>query len=863
MKKRYLYLFFFGASIALLYSSLSVFGRSSGTGIAGNTNAPSESSCAGCHSGTALQTSVASTANLLNHTGFTGGGYFPDTTYTMTIAFKKTGISKFGFSLTVLKESDDSPVGTLSAFTGSSQTSTAFIGGKTRTYVSHTGSSTSSTSTDSIYWSFKWTAPNADVGKVRFYAVVNATNSSGSTAGDVVYAKEFSYGASTLLSVANIASNDTTVCADEPVVLNGNGTNTPLAYEWKMPGGDSISDTAKIASVAYSTSGIKTVVFRTRNQYGWSKPDTMKITVKATPIANITNSGPIKLCQGDSVELQASFQLNTQYKWLPGNQTGRTIWVKDSGNYRLEATNTLTNCVRLSDVIRVNISPKPALSITDIDKADTVCNLFPVRYLIQTGGTYDSAQVFVNGNLSQTVAFDTVTINPPAGDSFMVDIKLYNNECASDLSNSIVKYTLPTPDVPAATCGNQQDSSITLNWTAVPSVSGYEVSRDSGMTWIALGPSDLTYTFLNLKKGMTIRLLLRSVSATACPKSTSAAVVCSTTPCIKPYGSIVWKNNVCAGQEENLIIRGLKTNNYSVEINGVPQPMDSLVTFELSGDSTLTVSVTDLDQLECGAYEETQSITAQFKINASYGILTNDSFCKNDLVVFDMDPKRSSISYEIFVQRNMENELRLDSFASTGVYTTPILSDSQTYRLQITEAACKEEIHIPILYGVDVPVFSASNSASWYYHTLRASNPAFSYEWKDSKGVQMNQKGDSVVYYLIAEKGQAQKIYVTGTNAFGCETLDSVEFTVDDFLSVSRLSDQLNIYPNPNASKKLYIANNTSAKLQLELHDLSGKLIRNLKVNLGLNTIQLNGVDAGVYLLTDEQGQFFEKLIIE
>ena len=291
--------------------------------------------------------------------------------------------------------------------------------------------------------------------------------------------------------------------------------------------------------------------------------------------------------------------------------------------------------------------------------------------------------------------------------------------------------------------------------------------------------------------------------------------------------------------------------------------MDSLVTFELSGDSTLTVSVTDLDQLECGAYEETQSITAQSKINASYGILTNDSFCKNDLVVFDMDPKRSSISYEIFVQRNMENELRLDSFASTGVYTTPILSDSQTYRLQITEAACKEEIHIPTLYGVDVPVFSASNSASWYYHTLRASNPTFSYEWKDSKGVQMNQKGDSVVYYLIAEKGQAQKIYVTGTNAFGCETLDSVEFTVDDFLSVSRLSDQLNIYPNPNASKKLYIANNTSAKLQLELHDVSGKLIRNLKINLGLNTIQLNGVDAGVYLLTDEQGQFFEKLIIE
>jgi hypothetical protein len=863
MKKSYLYLFFFGASIALLYSSLSVFGRSSGTGIAGNTNAPSEGSCAGCHTGTALQTSAASTTNLLHNTGFLGGGYFPDTTYNMTIAFKKTGTSKFGFSLTVLKESDDSPVGSLTAVTGSSQASTAFVGGKTRSYVSHTGSSNSSTSTDSIYWSFKWKAPNSDVGNVNFYAVVNATNSNNQNSGDVIYAKKFTYGISNLVTTATIESNDTVICANEPVVLKGNGTNIPLAYEWKMPSGNPTSDTSKTSSVTYTTSGIKWVTLRTRNQYGWSKLDSMKVTVKATPIANIINIGPIELCEGDSIELQASFQLNTQYKWLPGNQNGRKLWVKDSGNYRVEATNTLTNCVRLSNAIRVNVSPKPTLTITDIDKADTVCNLFPVRYLIQTSGSYDSAQVFVNGNLNQTGSKDTVSISPPAGDSFIFDVKLYNNGCISDLSNSIVKYTLPTPNVPSANCGAQKDSSITINWNAVPSVSGYEVSKDSGMIWIELGPGVLSHTFSNLQKGVEIKLLLRSVSATACPKSTSAAIVCSTTPCIKPFSSIDWKSNVCVGQEDHLIIRGLTTNNYTVNINGVPQPMDSLVSFELMGDSTLTVSLTDLNQLECGAYEETQSITAQSRINASYGIITNDSICKNDLVVWNIDPKRSSISYEIFVQRDMDSELRLDSFTSSGVYTTPIIADSQRFRLQITEGVCKEEINVPTLFGVDVPVFNTSISASWYYHTLLATDPTLKYVWKDSKGVQIDQNGDSVVYYLIAEKGQGQKIYVTGTNSFGCETLDSVEFTVGDFLSVSQLSKQLNVYPNPNSGKKLYIENNTSTKLQLELHDVSGKLIQSLRVKLGLNAIQLNGVDAGIYLLTDEQGLFIEKLIIE
>lgn len=863
MKKKYLYLLFFSASIALLYSSLNVFGRSSGSGIAARTNAPLESSCAGCHTGTALQTSAAATANLLHNTGFAGGGYFPDSTYTMTIAFKKTSTSKFGFSLTVLKESDDSPVGTLSAIIGNTQTSTSFVGGKTRTYVSHTGSSNSSTSTDSIYWSFKWKAPNTDVGKVRFYAVVNATNSNGQTSGDVIYAKEFSYGLSSLVTVAKITSNDTIVCANEPVALVGVGTNSPTEYEWKMQGGSPQTDTSKTSSVSYSTSGIKNVIFRTKNQYGWGKPDTMKITVKSTPIANIINRGPIQLCEGDSVELQASFQLNTTYLWIPGNQTGRSVWVKDSGNYRVQATNTNTSCVQTSSVVRVNVSPKPMLTITDIDKADTVCNLFPVRYLIQSIGNFDSAQVFVNGNLSQTISKDTVSINPPAGDSFIVDVKLYLNNCASDLSNGIVKYILPTPDVPVATCGAQKDSSITLNWNAVPSVSGYEISKDSGQTWIVLGPGILNYTFLNLQKGVEIKLLLRSVSATACPKSNNAEVVCSTTPCVKPFAHIDWKRTACQGQTETLIIRGLKTSQYTVDINGVAQPMDSVISYVLQGDSTLTVSVIDLNQLECGAYAETQFITTQSPINASYGILPNDSFCMNELVVWDIDPKRISISYEIYVQRNMDPEIRIDSFNGTGVYTTPIIADSQNYRWRITEGACSEEINVPTLYGVENPTYTTSNSASWYYHTLKATNPNLKYVWTDSKGVQNTQQGDSVVFYMINEKGTNQKIYVTGTDDFGCEKKDSIEFTVGDFLNVSHLAKDLKIYPNPNMGSRLYIDNKTTQEIKIELHAVNGKLLKTIHAKTGVNSFDVNQLSSGVYLITDKQGKLIEKLVIK
>jgi len=863
MNKKYLYLFFFMASIGLIYSSLSVMGRSSGSGIAGNTNAPSESSCTGCHSGTALQTSTTATADLIHKSNFLGGGYFPDSTYEMTIAFKKTSTSKFGFSLTVLKESDDSPVGTLTAVTGTAgtQASTSFVGGKTRSYVSHTSSTNSSTTTDSIYWKFKWKAPSSDIGKVRFYAVVNATNSNSQTSGDVIYAKEFSYGLSTLMPEAAILSNDTIVCAKETIALLGSGTNTPLEHEWKMIGGSPSSDTSLNSSVTFNAAGIRYATFRVRNQYGWSPLDSMKITVKTAPVANITNVGPITLCDGDSVELKASLQLNTQYKWFPGNISGRTIWVKDSGTYSVEATNTLSNCVTVSETIRVDVLPRPTLTITDIDKKDTVCNLFPVRYLIQTANTYDSAQVFVNDILKQTVSMDTISINPPAGDSFKVDVQLFNNGCASNVSNSIVKYTLPTPAVPVLSCGVTKDSSITISWTAIPNVSGYEVSADSGNTWIALGSTDLTYTINNLKKGVEIKLLGRSVSATACPKSSNAEVVCKTTPCVKPFNQIVWKNRVCQGTKESIVISGLTTTNYEVSINGIVQAMDSVLIIELQADSTLTISVIDLDQMECGAYGETKMIQVNPSINASYGILVNDSFCKMSEVTLDIDPKRAGISYEVFVQRNSDSEIRLDSFTTSGVYTTPILADSQKYRLQITEDVCQEVINVPTLFGVDLPNFTAVNSASWYYHTLKASEASSTYTWIDSKGVQANQSGDSVVYYLIAEKGQSQKFYVDGKNEFGCVKRDSVEFTVGDFLKVSQLSKDFTVYPNPNTLKKLYIENRSGVNQELILADAAGKLIKTISIQAGINSIDITDVSAGLYFILDEQGHLLEKLM--
>lgn len=53
-------------------------------------------------------------------------------------------------------------------------------------YITHTVVTTQ-TGTNSRTWTFQWTAPAAGTGTVTFYAAMNATNSSNSSAGDMIY----------------------------------------------------------------------------------------------------------------------------------------------------------------------------------------------------------------------------------------------------------------------------------------------------------------------------------------------------------------------------------------------------------------------------------------------------------------------------------------------------------------------------------------------------------------------------------------------------------------------------------------------------------------------------------------------------
>src|SRR5690606_33041680 len=129
----------------------------------GLTNAPNESNCTSCHSGS-LVTSGSNWNNIRLKGDFTGGGYIPDSVYTIEITHKQSGISKFGFQVTPLLKSNNAPAGSISVSSNRVQRYTSVVNNQTRQYAGHTSTGTSSVSTDSTHWFFTWTAPSSNVG---------------------------------------------------------------------------------------------------------------------------------------------------------------------------------------------------------------------------------------------------------------------------------------------------------------------------------------------------------------------------------------------------------------------------------------------------------------------------------------------------------------------------------------------------------------------------------------------------------------------------------------------------------------------------------------------------------------------------
>ena len=143
------------------------------------TGAPNENTCAqaGCHAGNDLNASGGSLVLKGPET------YIPSEVYTIVVNLSRAGQSRWGFEMTAL-DADGTRAG---SFVDDDAEDIQLSETNSRQYIQHTSNGTAQGTNDEHSWTFKWTAPDADIGPITFYAVGNAANGDSTNAGDYIY----------------------------------------------------------------------------------------------------------------------------------------------------------------------------------------------------------------------------------------------------------------------------------------------------------------------------------------------------------------------------------------------------------------------------------------------------------------------------------------------------------------------------------------------------------------------------------------------------------------------------------------------------------------------------------------------------
>lgn len=163
--------------------------------VGGHTGAPGESSCTGCHAGTANSGAAVIEWNIGD-----GGTYVPGTQYTATVKMKRPGREKFGFSCLALQDAGNVNLGGFSLL---ETVRTRTYADGPRDYVSHTPCGADAQ--DSTEWSFTWQAPATNVGPVTIYMANLVANHSHSLSGDETYTRTITLTPSAV-GIANVAA---------------------------------------------------------------------------------------------------------------------------------------------------------------------------------------------------------------------------------------------------------------------------------------------------------------------------------------------------------------------------------------------------------------------------------------------------------------------------------------------------------------------------------------------------------------------------------------------------------------------------------------------------------------------------------
>ncbi|MCF8255457.1 MAG: T9SS type A sorting domain-containing protein [Bacteroidia bacterium] len=826
---------------------------------AGNTNAPSESNCTGCHTGSAISSGTAHSSVSL--TGLPAGGYSPGTTYTLTLSGSSAATSKNGFQLTALNSSN----GAAGSFTSGTGSQTMVSSG--RSYIGHSSGGTSQSS-----WTFSWTAPNPAAGAVTFYLSLNATNSNSGTSGDAVYVKTFSVSPGNLpVATINSPSNAAVFCAGDSIQFTGSGTNSPVSYAWDFLGNFPNNSTLQNPKIKFTNAGFYTIRFRATNTSGTSPNAQITIQVLAKPTASITPSGPISICGNDSATLTANAGSGLSYLWSPGNQTTQSIKVGAAGAYSVKVSNAAANCFANSNSITASVSPKPTVSATL--SSNSLC-IGDTIEIVATPGL-QSYKYYFGSTLMDSSSNSTMKF--PITTSFStIFVVGSNGSCNSDPDIKAVSISTK-PGAPIISCGpvNPNFVSFTISGT------NPEISLDSGKTYITPNQGS-SHLITGLSPNTEILAYARNATSAPCLYSLSSNKSCASANCTPLTLSIIAPKTVCSySPSSEKMMRVISTNAVNPYFKfDYPQPflgsgwtkLDSFPILNSPSSGNLLHKITVIDSANsfCPTKDTSFNVYfANFSGPTSQLTTNKPNYCKDDEITFNVSAFNSIINrvyyYTVdgsnlteFARRNKPN------FSYGPVSINPnFLNGTQIgAKAEDTLSGCAVFTAITTLIVSDKPTvgftFSKTNLEIVLTDTTN-NNVRRNWIIEGDTFATNNQS-----YTHTFTTAGTKTIQMDGFTSGDCMGSASKEVTISATgILESANSMGMQLFPNP-ARNEVSINWNKGGNGTVELWDINGKLILNTEFVSG-NKLDLSGISKGIYVLklSSQDQSAYKKLIVE
>lgn len=836
------------------------------------TGAPNETTCTSCHGGSSLVTSGTQHGRINLKGNYTGGGYIPDSTYTLTVSYAETGRSTFGFQMTAL--ANGKAAGT---FTASTRTGTfaATVSGSTRYYIEHNSTGSTSVAKDSTAWTFQWKAPNSNMGEIIFYVALNSANDNGGTSGDVIYNKTFKISPSTLLPKATASVKTKLLCAGSTFEFGGSSTNSATGYSWSFPGGTPSTSNLQNPKISFSTAGAKIAVLTSTNSKGASLKDTLKFTVLDAAIKpNLNIRTPtVILCLGDTLEFSLGTTAKHTYLWRNGATTRSTRI--DTSQWVSAVATRDNGCSVLTDSVLVIGLPKPRFNVSYGITTDSVCVNQTMIVLLNTRGFTDS--------------YSSVSSKGPySKDSFLIySIKKGINSYQFWAKSSVGCFSPPsklrnvtgidTPSAPKISIAETTSDRIVFSWDNVIYAQSYEYSTDLGKTWTKTDSGvNVRRQKVVLKSAtQSVDFWIRARTGNFCTFSHIGKLTAKGSGCTEPKWNISASSLItCFDSMVELKVSGLaKLSSYSLQLNQ-QSLKDSVYREFLRTDQKFTVKLLDSQQLLCGAFEKSLSIQVEIpeKPKNSYFPQQKILFCDalfggTEIPVIITNYKKAN-KYQL---NNGTTKTSLDSFNLVNTFvgnyvwritsTTPNGCVSAEDTLMIyADDQVNTNFDSRWISDLNYEFAALYQDTSDYVHTWldSASGKLLSTENKATITVDYSAVGN-VDVTIVHQMRSKRNIDVFGEN--------NCRFEFNKSIQIRNLRNYFNaitsapeFFPNPLSNLSELLCNGCELSDVLQIWSVDGKQIGTFT----LRGLQDQNVSKGIYLIrmVNRPNAPLQKLII-